>query len=372
MFKYQLSLDLLALISLGLVLCARGQNYCDSAEALSRTNYAGYLEADSCNCGAASVCGECTAGGDSGIVSCNDGCTYTSGTYTVQRAFTSSYFTIYVFDVAVPSILLGFSHEFTEGAQGQFIYTYEGVLNDDLSLSPASGGTCSFSFNGADCACEEFYCDEAQTISANRIDCSALEGGAVLDFCSSPEITDTSSLLEILYAVPRIGCSGSPSNTAPTVPAPVPLGTGGPSFTGGLTSSPALGPEEPQNSAPTSPGIEASPATDTAAPSVSATAEGGTLSTSDPTVVVVPAMTNSPAPAAMVSSQSKQPLATSNTLSSPQTDPALVPVGGTASPIGSSPQVAPQSNRGVSSVDALSTAVSGCALLVATFVISTL
>jgi hypothetical protein len=362
---YQLSLGLLALISLGLV-SVKGQSYCDSAAALSRTNYAGYLEADSCSCGAGSVCAECVAGTDSGIVSCVDGCTYTSGAYTVRRTFTSSYFTLYVLDIPTPSILLGFSHEFKEGAQGNFVYTYEGVLNDDLSVSPASGGTCSFSFNGADCACDEYYCDAAQTTSAYKIDCSALVGGDVLDLCYLPEMTNTSTLLEILYAIPRVACGDSPANTAPTGPAPVQPGTGEPSFPSGLTSAPATGPDAPpQNNAPTSPSTAVSTATEMAAPFASTTAEEGAPSASAPTTT----MAISPAPAAMKASQSNQPLATSNalpTLSAPQTDPALASVGGTVAPNGS------QFNRGVSSVGALSVALSGCAMLVTTSIISTL
>jgi hypothetical protein len=103
------------------------------------------------------------------------------------------------------SVKLGVSHAFAQGASGSFIYNYyDGAIADDGSVAPASGGTCSFTFNGVACGCQQYYCDETRTTFADTIDCSALEGGAVINLCFRPVITGTSSLLEILYAVPSL------------------------------------------------------------------------------------------------------------------------------------------------------------------------
>jgi hypothetical protein len=186
-------------------LIAPGDTYCEAAESLSRTNYARYLEYSGCSCGVALACGECVAGVDSGGVSCRDGCIYTSGAYSVQRYFSSTYGT--VSGAATAFVRFGVSHEFTQGAQGSFFYTYDGVINDDLSIGALSGGKCTFSFNGFACGCQQYFCDETKTTYADTIDCSALEGGAVINLCFTPQITSFSSPLEILFAVPTL-CLG--------------------------------------------------------------------------------------------------------------------------------------------------------------------
>jgi hypothetical protein len=236
-------------------------------------------------------------GDERGLVTCKDGCTYTSGEYTVERRFTSSYFSVFdAFGFSSLNILLGYSHIFTQGAQGNFIYNYEGVVTDDSSggntVQPALYGICTFTFNGDECVCEQYYCDAAKTRFANKIDCSSLEGGAVIDLCMFADVTNTSSLLEILYAVPRIACQDStPTETSDPVSGP--SETEEPLAMGGLTSSPAPGPDTPQNNAPTSPSNEGSTEMENAAPSVGTTADGGSPSASAPTVAVAPQSTRS-------------------------------------------------------------------------------
>jgi hypothetical protein len=190
----------------GGTLIAPGDTYCEAASTLARTNYAGFLQAEGCSCGVALVCGECVAGVGSGGVSCSDGCIYTSGLYSVQRSVSSTYYT--VSGAATTSIKFGLSHAFTQGAQGSFFYTYDGVVTDDgLSVQAASGGTCTFTFNGVACGCQQYFCDETRTRYADTIDCSALQGGAVINLCHTPEITSSSSWLEVLYAIPTL-CLG--------------------------------------------------------------------------------------------------------------------------------------------------------------------
>jgi hypothetical protein len=190
-------------------------DYCSYAEALARTLLSQYTDSCSADLSACNVpvCSDCLDGVDSATTGCVDGCSYTSGDYTVERSFTGSYGIGYIDYLAVPIVLVGTAHTFTAGAEGYFFHNYEAVVNDDYTtLSAALGGSCQFNFNDNDCPCEQRYCDDSETDYGFFVDCSEFEGGSVIDFCVATGAS--SPLLEILFGVPFVACR-APSDTEP-------------------------------------------------------------------------------------------------------------------------------------------------------------
>jgi hypothetical protein len=91
-----------------------------------------------------------------------------------------------------------------------------------LALKPvlkARGVNCAFTFNGVDCGCQQFFSDESQTTVCNQIDCTNVEGGAFIDECKQFELSDSMSLLEILYYLPRVVCEGNSIDDRAAMPA---------------------------------------------------------------------------------------------------------------------------------------------------------
>lgn len=214
----------LRLVWLGLLLSrwcfvdVQGQGFCRNAESLSRGNLGQATQNCPVNLTSCASRATCVAGctvntPEQAVTTCTDGCSYTSGGYTVSRRYTSGYSTfvntIGAFPVTIPVISLGFSHTFTAGPlQGNFIYSYGGDIADDLRVIPKLGGSCSFLYNNVACSCGQFYCDASRTTYGNRINCTNVAGGTVIDFCKGFALNKTLSPLEILYAVPGAVCSG--------------------------------------------------------------------------------------------------------------------------------------------------------------------
>ena len=167
-------------------------------------------------CGHLGVQGACSNIGNSLGSICTDGCTYTSGGFTVAQETSGSRTFI---DNFLSSSNVGFSHRFTAGAEGALRYNFEPGFQDDLTLVPALGGACTFHFNGDACLCEQRYCDASQSTYGNFIDCSGLEGGSVIDVCNNePSLTTESPLMETLFWLPFVTCAGN----ADTEEAPTP------------------------------------------------------------------------------------------------------------------------------------------------------
>ncbi|KAG7363887.1 hypothetical protein IV203_037088 [Nitzschia inconspicua] len=104
---------------------------------------------------------------------------------------------------------VGSSSSFTAGATGSYLFSRDVDSNTDGTIDTVPlGGSCDFSFNDEECLCEQRYCDETQERYGYFINCSSIEGGAVIDFCQglaglSAESTD----LEKLFQIPHYACN---------------------------------------------------------------------------------------------------------------------------------------------------------------------
>lgn len=73
------------------------------------------------------------------------------------------------------------------------------------------------------CQCTTIYCDEAQQTANFYIDCSQIEGGAILNLCDTTPtvLTPASTDLEFLWHIPDYACGRSsvtfedPNSVAP-------------------------------------------------------------------------------------------------------------------------------------------------------------
>jgi len=160
---------------------------------------------------------------------CGDGCAYCDNTegLCVGRAAAMSnvkgWTTSGEFVVTTYSITLSASLAPYDSVLGFFAFEWDptGFYH-----------TCNAYFLGSECLCQLRYCDAEQTETAYYVDCSAIDGGAVVDYCNPLTVEDWSSdlsLMEKMMLVPPRVCSVDPSDeslgTIPTasnnVPAPV-------------------------------------------------------------------------------------------------------------------------------------------------------
>ena len=186
----------------------------------------GCINVDRSQCGLASQCGleGCQEDVDSSTTSCLDGCSYTLGNYEVSRVATAGLTRVYFQNnnggnTELSVNFLGYRNTFLQGAEGTIDYSFEMGVG---TLTPAIGGTCHVFFNGQQCFCEQRFCDASQTTVGNYIDCSGVEGGGVIDSCqvvltnTLPELTEESSLQDILFWLPMVSCQTPPASDTGT------------------------------------------------------------------------------------------------------------------------------------------------------------
>lgn len=126
----------------------------------------------------------CVDGGDSVVQTCSDACTYSFQDWTVDRSVSGSKAvsnldigTFYIYAVTVAS-------SFVAGGEGIYTFTREVVPKSDGTLETAPlQGFCSMTFNSQDCLCEQRFCDDSQTTYGYYLDCSAFQGGAIMNTC---------------------------------------------------------------------------------------------------------------------------------------------------------------------------------------------
>lgn len=154
-------------------------------------------------CSASTTCGNCIwSPGDKVGATCLDGCQYCDDdgllcasiiTGSANSVSETQYGDIY-------TLLFSVEYFFTQGASGSFSLIWVNEL----------GGTCSSTFLGAPCSCTQVYCDEAKSTYNYYVDCSTVEGGAVLDLCNPLTIQEWSNdltLMEKLVLLPDKVCS---------------------------------------------------------------------------------------------------------------------------------------------------------------------
>jgi hypothetical protein len=175
--------------------------------------------------------------GSQATTRCADSCVYTWQGYSVNRSALGVYGERTLLDTGgfpftQPTFEQESSHVFTAGqAQGSLSYSYSVEPRTDRYIRTIPS-TCLFFFNGQECSCTQVYCDDSQTYAADVINCSALEGGALINNCD-PMLNLTSlSVLELLLFVPPLACLSNETSTmlpespgttmAPSMGAPFP------------------------------------------------------------------------------------------------------------------------------------------------------
>jgi hypothetical protein len=196
--------------------------YCRYAESIA----AHYLSAvasaclwDRSSCYDGDVCGDCASGAQGAVsVPCSDGCPYAWQEYTVKRIITGAYSLELRADSEgrpynEPLFALQINHEFTAGpVQGSLEFFFRALPTTDESIAavPEKTDQGVFHFNGQQCPSAQNYCDDTRTTSGYLIDCSAMEGGAVINFCDPNRFNKESlSVLELLWIIPFQVCSSN-------------------------------------------------------------------------------------------------------------------------------------------------------------------
>ena len=139
-----------------------------------------------------------------------DGCSYTFGDFTISQAYDGVDGT----SEAVPIRWVGLTREFTRGAEGKIQTDFEVTITETGSVVEAYSidGTCNVQWNGNACACEQRWCDASEQQAGNYVDCSAFEGGGIVDFCflinnpTAPLLTEQSTPMEIVWFLPNYAC----------------------------------------------------------------------------------------------------------------------------------------------------------------------
>jgi hypothetical protein len=180
-----------------------------------------------------SICPRCDAGiqcsdsclsltGSSYTTSCVDDCNYEYlPGYKVIRTATASAGESNAFGYPIPIVSTTLAYTLTTG--GGAVGSYVSI---DTSGAP---DTCTFVFNDEQCLCELRTCggvdnnnsSSSQEATAVYVDCSAFEGGSILDQCSVvPALTAESSLFDILVFTPDLSCNNTvaPPTTTGTTP----------------------------------------------------------------------------------------------------------------------------------------------------------
>jgi hypothetical protein len=191
---------------------ARSQDLvtCDTAAALSY----GYLHQEcplsNCQQGIACPTDECIDSGDITTAVCHDGCTYTldDTNYQVDRSVIGGHGAVDAGFGLIFQFLITECTYFSTGAEDNYCFMRDVTPELDGSIDAyVEGGSCTFTFNDQDCSCEQRYCDETQDSWGYFIDCSGLEGGAVINDCNAPDLSADSAPLEILYWLPWQHCN---------------------------------------------------------------------------------------------------------------------------------------------------------------------
>jgi len=156
------------------------------------------------NCQVSTIsCGGCNFVVDQSVSAfCTDDCPYTYEGLTVTRGTSSNQYIIFTAVGAVLPYGVGSFYAFAAGGK-------EGTANLNIVQVDSETTTCDAKFNNEDCPCEFFDCGP-------QVDCSAIPGGAVLDFCQSDigVIVETGKALadytdlEQLVLVPELACGG--------------------------------------------------------------------------------------------------------------------------------------------------------------------
>jgi hypothetical protein len=204
---------------------------CPSATAVARSSLFG-REFKTCPdvCHETTTCQQdCIYGALGAVVAgCTDGCVHewVEGYKVGRTATTSVGEEVIGWFASFPLIIHNDEYIFKDGAVGTLSITYEATISEanDNDLVPKYGGrreNCIVTFNGNKCDCKQFICDSAKTNYGFTFDCSAFEGGSILNDCVDyTELTADSSLLEILYYTPRFDCRVPDESLAPA-PGPV-------------------------------------------------------------------------------------------------------------------------------------------------------
>ena len=185
-----------------------------------------YLEARTGNCAndrsrcsgeTFCTCQDGTGDRSPAIATCYDGCVYFDGE-TLPRIFRSVYASqqqigpfgssnnnnnIVIGGPVFHATLFGFTHSSEEG---YIRYTYEpSPVN---FLFPGFQKGCYATLDDRQCSCYQRFCNAEQTVYANVLDCSGVEGGAVIDLCLPPPAisAEGSSKMEILFWGPQLFC----------------------------------------------------------------------------------------------------------------------------------------------------------------------
>lgn len=190
------------------LLCSQAEGFARQALAERKENCSPYLLSlcSDTQCGASGGLsgdqGSCINIADQSASLCTDGCTYLFGGFTVAQIISGSKTWVSEF---FTSTHVAFTHVLTVGD------AIEVVRYDFLPITwPANipVSACTFSFNGDACLCERYYCDASQSTTGERIDCSGLEGGSVIEVCNAPSLTTELSRMELLFWLPILFCDG--------------------------------------------------------------------------------------------------------------------------------------------------------------------
>jgi hypothetical protein len=249
---------------------------------------------------------DCLYGASGAVVAgCTDGCVYEwLAGYKVGRTATTSLGEVYYFGFPKTNIFHSEEHTFKAGAVGSFTMLYEGRISSKNELVPVEGRDCEFEFNGNVCACNQIYCNTEPITYAFEIDCSAFEGGSILDLCFVKELAAESSLLEILYFTPLNYCLLWDETPAPT---------SGPALPN-MVAPPTNPPENNSAAATNVPTTMPSAATTKTPPTMTPTAEAAPTTKAPVTSAVV--TTNDPTQSAETTNAptTEAPAATTTTI----------------------------------------------------------
>jgi hypothetical protein len=184
---------------------------------------------DRSSCPTGDVCGDCIFGAQEAVqVTCSDGCPYSLQEYSVQRTVSG----VYSLELRAdsqgrpynePLFALEIKHTFTAGpVQGSLEFFFIALPTSDPSIAalPAITDQGLFTFNGQQCPSAQNYCDDTRTTTGYEIDCSAFEGGALINFCDPNQFNKESlSVLELLYIIPFRVCASNETMAGTMLPA---------------------------------------------------------------------------------------------------------------------------------------------------------
>lgn len=180
-----LLLQQLLLVVLGPMSVVLAQVTCTTATALARS-YLNQLvqgcQTDRSACDAETTCsnGNCIVGDESFGATCNDGCSYTLGDYTVERSTDGVTARAYALNNPINLNYAGFRNTYTRGPAVANVdvvglgidYSFEASLDTSsgsgVVIRSAVGSSCNFILydnnnnNRNECSCEQFYCDDNQ------------------------------------------------------------------------------------------------------------------------------------------------------------------------------------------------------------------